>query len=286
MFQSNLMPTQTPEPQSEATLPGLQNAARIPRVLFADDAIAARVLMSALLRRMNLKVDVAEDGEEVIGLYQSFKFDLILLDIDMPIMDGFATARRIREIEKAREKKERTPIIAVSGYLSEMGERLRVQGDFDGTVPKPVTVARLWSAMAGLLPKGHACTENLSVVRIGRAQLPLVDQTWLRENLPDNAAEITPAMLEQAIGDLRGMAASLERCVTGDSDRAGIHTAVTDLERLAARIGAARLQRAAVVLENLARELSIDELRARARTVVTCALATIGEFKKLAAVTG
>lgn len=261
---------------------GAQGMARVPRVLFADDAVAARVLMSALLRRMNLKVDVAEDGEEVIALFQCFRFDLVLLDIDMPVMDGLATARRIREIEKAKQRTKKTPIIAVSGYLSQLDGQVQALGDFDGTVPKPVTIARLWGAMAGLLPEGHACTERSSMVRIARSEMPLIDLTWMRSCLPDDAAEVTPAMLGQAISDLRGLAASLERSLAAGGDRAVIHAAAADLQRLSARIGAARLQRAAVVLESLARELSADELRARARNVVTCALATIAEFKKLA----
>jgi len=274
------------EPQSAAARLGAQGMAWVPRVLFADDAVAARVLMSALLRRMNLKVDVAEDGEEVIGLFQCFRFDLILLDIDMPVMDGLATARRIREIEKAKQWTKRTPVIAVSGYLSQLGGQLNGEGDFDGTVPKPVTIARLWSAMAGLLPEGHACTESSSVVRIGRSEMPLIDLTWMRNGLPDDTADITPAMLEKAICDLRGLAASLETSIATGDDRDGIYAMAVELERLSARIGAARLQRAAVVLENLVRELSAEELRARARSVATCALATISEFKKLVALAG
>ncbi len=286
MIQNNLALLAEGTSQQAATRTGAQGMARVPRVLFADDAVAARVLTSALLRRMNLKVDVAEDGEEVIGLFHCFRFDLVLLDIDMPVMDGVATARCIREIEMARQRTKRTPIIAVSGYLPQLGERVREQGDFDGMVPKPVTVARLWSAMAGLLPDDHACTESSSVVRIGRAQMPLIDLTWMRDGLPDDASEVTPAMLGQAISDLRGLAANLERSIAADCDRAAIHASAADLERLSARIGAARLQRAAVVLESLARELSGDELRARARTVVTCTLATITEFKKLAVLAG
>jgi len=286
MLRNNLALMENDVPQSAATRLGAQGMARVPRVLFADDAVAARVLMSALLRRMNLKVDVAEDGEEVIGLFQCFRFDLILLDIDMPVMDGLATARRIREIEKAKQRTKRTPIIAVSGYLSQVGGQLQAQGDFDGTVPKPVTIARLWSAMAGLLPEGHACTEGSSVVRIGRSEMPLIDLTWMRDGLSGDAADITPAMLERAISDLRGLAAGLERSMAAGGDRDGIYAKAVDLERLSARIGAARLQRAAVVLENLVHELSGEELQVRARNVVTCALATISEFKKLAALAG
>ncbi len=286
MIQNNLSLMMEDAPQRAATRAGTQAMARVPRVLFADDAVAARVLMSALLRRMNLKVDVAEDGEEVIGLFQCFSFDLVLLDIDMPVMDGLATARRIREIERAKQRTKKTPIIAVSGYLPQLGGQVRGQGDFDGMVPKPVTVARLWSAMAGLLPDDHACTEGSSVVRMGRAEMPLIDLTWMRDGLPGDTADITPAMLEQAISDLRGLASSLERSLAAGGDRAGIHAVAADLQRLSARIGAARLQRAAVVLESLARELSADELRARARNVVACALATIAEFKKLVALAG
>ncbi len=250
---------------------------RIPRILFADDAVAARVLMSALLRRMNLKVDVAQDGEEVIGLFQSFRFDLILLDIDMPVMDGVATARRVRELEKGRV---RTPIIAVSGYLSETADRMDQRGDFDETVPKPVTLARLWTALAGFLPEGHVCAERSSVLRIARSEAPLVDSAGLREGLAGQAAEISRDALEQAIAELRRLAGNLERAAAGEGSREGVRAAAVDLDRLSAHIGALRLQRSAAVLAGMVLEISADAMRKRSREVVSCALATISEFKK------
>jgi CheY-like chemotaxis protein len=248
---------------------------RIPRILFADDAVAARVLMSALLRRMNLKVDVAENGEEVLALFSISRFDLVLLDIDMPVMDGIVTARRIREMPGDKAK---TPIIAISSYLSQFAGR---QGDFDATVPKPVSIGRLWSAIARVLPDGHVCADRSSVLKVGRTDLPLID-TAGRGSAADGQV-LSPDAIAAALGELRAIAGNLERATADDPCRKTVRRLAIELDGLASRIAAPRLQRHAAVLAALVLQSGADELRVRTRDVVSCVLATLGEFKRYAA---
>ncbi len=252
-------------------------ATQIPRILFADDAVAARVLMAALLRRMNLRVDVAEDGEEVLELFRMYSFDAVLLDIDMPVLDGISTARLIRAMPGDKAK---TPIIAISGYLTGSADRLR---DFDGTVPKPVTLARLWSALARVLPEGHVCAERSSVLKVARTDLPLIDATGQRSRAPGQVRELSPEAIATALGELRTIAGSLERCITESPCHEVVRTLAGELDGLSSRIGAPRLQRHAAVLAAMAPQSGADELRARARAVISCILATLGEFKRHAA---
>ena len=248
---------------------------QIPRILFADDAVAARVLTSALLRRMNLRVDVAQDGEEVLELFRIFKFDLVLLDIDMPVMDGIVTARRIREMCGDKAK---TPIIAISGYLSQTADR---QGDFDATVPKPVSIGRLWSAMARVLPDSHVCADRSSVLKVARSDLPLIDAAG-RGSVTDGQA-LSPDAIAIALGELRSIAGNLERAIADGPCRKTVRTLAVELDGLSSRIAAPRLQRHAAVLAALVMQSGADELRVRTRDVVSCVLATLGEFKKYAA---
>ncbi len=251
---------------------------QIPRLLFADDAVAARVLMSALLRRMNLKVDVAQDGEEVLMLLGIFKFDLVLLDIDMPVLDGIATARRIREMPGDMAK---TPIIAISGYLSETAGR---QGDFDATVPKPVTIDRLWSAMAQVLPDGHFCADRSSVLKVRRSELPLIDAA--SRGPAANGNGLSPDAITAALGELRTIAGNLERAIADGPCRKKVRALAIELDGLSTRIAAPRLQRQAAVLAALVLQSGADELRVRTRAVLSCVLATLGEFRKQAALAG
>ncbi len=255
-------------------------AAHVPRILLADDAVAARVLMSALLRRMNLKVEVAQNGEEVLWLVRKFAFDLILLDIDMPVMDGLATAAQIRALEK--EERHRTPIIAVSGYLMEAAKTSDLRRLFDGAVAKPITLARLWSAMTRVLPEGQLSSARPSVLRVANAEVPLVNLANLRETQSGEAPILSTTALDQVVCELRKLAGALERSMNNAVCDEMPRSTASELDRLSTRVGAARLQRRASTLAAMPPGTSEEEIRAQVKDVISCAVATIGEFKKLA----
>lgn len=255
-------------------------AAHVPRILLADDAVAARVLMSALLRRMNLKVDVAQNGEEVLWLVGKFAFDLILLDIDMPLMDGLATAAQIRELEK--DKRHRTPIIAVSGYLMEAASTSDLRRLFDDAVAKPITLARLWSTMARVLPEGQLSSARPSVLRVANAEVPLVNLADLRETQSGEAPIVSTPAFEQVVCELRKLAGALERSINDADCDEKLRSTACELDRLSTRVGATRLQRRASTLAAMPPATSEEDMRAQVKDVISCTIATIGEFKKLA----
>jgi CheY-like chemotaxis protein len=229
---------------------------------------------------MNLKVDVAQNGEEVLWLVRKFAFDLILLDIDMPLMDGLATAARIRELEKDGQR--RTPIIVVSGYLMEAASTSDLRRLFDGAVAKPITLARLWSAMAGVLPEGQLNSARPSVLRAAHAEVPLVNLADLRETQSGESPIVSTAALDQVVCELRKLASALERSMSDAVCDEMLRSTAGELDRLSTRVGATRLQRRASTLAAMPTGTSDDEIRAQVKDVISCAVATIGEFKKLA----
>lgn len=118
------------------------------RVLLADDTETVRELTSHLLERMGCNVDAAEDGDQALALARQFRYDLILLDLDMPLMDGTAAARAIR----SRPSNRSTLIVAISAYLGAVGDpsdRWRV---FDGELSKPISIDRLRQIICALSP--------------------------------------------------------------------------------------------------------------------------------------
>jgi len=105
-----------------------------PRVLLAEDSDAARILTAALLRRMGCQVDAVEHGEEALSHVQNFSYDLILLDIEMPIMDGVIAAREIRALGGAAGS---TPLMALSAFLADTSKCGHWQETFDVALAKP-----------------------------------------------------------------------------------------------------------------------------------------------------
>jgi signal transduction histidine kinase/HAMP domain-containing protein/ActR/RegA family two-component response regulator len=127
--------------------PGGENAADNPlqglKVLVVDDDFRNLFAMTALLERLQAEVTTAEGGSAALESLSQSSVDLILMDIMMPIMDGYATIRAIR----ADKQLTATPIIAVTGKVV-VGERQRcLDAGANGYVPKPVNSADLLSSL-------------------------------------------------------------------------------------------------------------------------------------------
>jgi signal transduction histidine kinase/CheY-like chemotaxis protein/HAMP domain-containing protein len=114
------------------------------RVMVVDDDFRNCFALTALLERGKAEVTLAESGAEAMAALQAGPdVDLVLMDIMMPVMDGYATMRAIREIERFRT----LPIIAITGKVV-AGERERcLSAGADDYVPKPVDTAALVAAI-------------------------------------------------------------------------------------------------------------------------------------------
>ncbi|HEV2081927.1 MAG TPA: PAS domain-containing protein [Brevundimonas sp.] len=115
------------------------------RILVADDAPANRELVSAILGGLGLTVDAVEDGAQAVEAARTGAYDLILMDVHMPVMDGLDATRAIRA---GGGSAARTPIIALTANVQpEQAERCREAG-MDAHVGKPIQIAELLRAMA------------------------------------------------------------------------------------------------------------------------------------------
>ena len=119
------------------------------RVLLAEDNALTRFALAKLLERHGMAVDVALNGREAVTLYGRANYAVILMDCQMPEMDGYEAARRIREAEKGLGM--RTPVIAITA-LTKAGECLRCQAaGMDDYLVKPVAPAALFESIAAHL---------------------------------------------------------------------------------------------------------------------------------------
>jgi CheY-like chemotaxis protein len=120
------------------------------RVLYAEDQMSARTVTTALLERMGYEVVAVEDGELALHKAQAETFDVILLDIEMPVMDGVTAARSIRkDVPHCKE----TPILALSAFLADSTENSPWRDAFDSALPKPANSNQLKDAMRKAMAK-------------------------------------------------------------------------------------------------------------------------------------
>jgi signal transduction histidine kinase/FixJ family two-component response regulator len=120
------------EPTATQTLQALQ---KLP-VLVVEDNLVLRKLASAQLRRIGLEHDLASNGQEALALLEHKKYALILMDCQMPILDGYETTKEIRKREI--ESGERTPVIAMTASALPEDRETCLVADMDDYISKPV----------------------------------------------------------------------------------------------------------------------------------------------------
>jgi CheY-like chemotaxis protein len=107
-------------------------------------------LIRAYLKKTPYRLEEAEDGQQAIDKFIAGKFDLVLMDIRMPIVDGYQATSRIRGWERANHRR-RTPIVALTASaLEEAAHRTKAAG-CDAHVTKPVKKSTLLDAIRGAI---------------------------------------------------------------------------------------------------------------------------------------
>jgi len=131
---------------------GTLSSAR-PRILLVDDNATNRLVATKMLEKMGYEVLVARDGMEAIELYRAARVELILMDIQMPIMDGLEATQKIRQIESERgqDSSNKLAIIAVTAHVSDEHREICLAAGMDGYLPKPVDFSALRELMDGFI---------------------------------------------------------------------------------------------------------------------------------------
>ncbi|MDP9137903.1 MAG: response regulator [Pseudomonadota bacterium] len=180
---SNLSAARQPQPEVSRLL---CNDGSRPRVILAEDSTAARILTAVLLRRMGCDVDAVEHGEEALGLIFSKPYDVIILDIEMPVMDGVTAARNIRD---QGGPVGATPIVAFSAFLADTQPGL-VRDLFDGILAKPAgrqALRMLLSKVLAEKPDSSAAPGAPAEPGRGPADTAAGCLAGLRSEFPNNA---------------------------------------------------------------------------------------------------
>jgi PAS domain S-box-containing protein len=142
--------------QDEGAQSETQAAARLHgRILVAEDNSTNREVALGMLRKLGLHADAVADGAEAIHALETIPYDLVLMDMCMPVMDGIEVARRIRNRESAVLNHD-IPIVALTANAMQ-SDRLRcLAAGMNDFVPKPIVKGALRDALRQWLPAGHA----------------------------------------------------------------------------------------------------------------------------------
>jgi CheY-like chemotaxis protein len=118
-------------------------------ILIAEDNAVNRELLRELLEMRGHAVFEARDGEEALRLLEDSKPDILLLDLGMPVLDGYGTVRKIRE----NPSFDTLPVLAVTAYAMQGDKERILSSGFDGYLSKPINPTLLFQELERLLSR-------------------------------------------------------------------------------------------------------------------------------------
>jgi CheY-like chemotaxis protein len=121
------------------------------KILAAEDVKINRDILAALLGRAGHTVHFAEDGAQALGAVQREPFDIVLMDVQMPVMDGMEATRRIRALSTSAS---RVPIIGLTANATAQDQAACLAAGMDECLPKPIDWAQLSDTLSRHAPGG------------------------------------------------------------------------------------------------------------------------------------
>ena len=112
------------------------------RILVAEDNMINQKLIIEIIQKLGAQADLASNGEEAVSLYQSHQYDVILMDIQMPILGGVEAAQKIRQWEED-EGMEHTPVIALTANALQGDKERYLREGMDDYLSKPINIEDL-----------------------------------------------------------------------------------------------------------------------------------------------
>ncbi len=139
-FDTAAGPSAVPEPGARPVGRSVREA----KVLVAEDNPVNQLVVRAMLERQGMKVTLVEDGARALAAIQEGAFDLVLMDCQMPVMDGYEATRLIRA---ARQSGPRIPIVALTANAMAEDRQRCADAGMDGYLTKPITAAALYEVL-------------------------------------------------------------------------------------------------------------------------------------------
>ncbi len=239
------------------------------RILLAEDNIVNQQVALGILKKLGLRADVVANGVEVIKSMEILPYDLILMDVQMPVMNGLEATRRIREIEEKRvllsadgnisqSVKSNVPIIAMTAHAIQGHREQFLAAGMNDYVSKPVSPQELADLLRKWLPKDQdegECIQNKHDTEksdeSNTTDPPIWDKHKMMERLLDDedlAKNIQDGFIADIPKQIQALKAFLE-----SGDASGVELVANTIKGASAYVGGERLRVVAFEMENAAK---------------------------------
>jgi len=230
-------------------------SSRTLRVLVAEDNLVNQKLAAHMLERVGHTPIVVGNGREAFAAMQNDKFDIILMDIQMPVVGGFEATRLIRELKAPTGK--RTPIIALTARAMKGDREACLAAGMDGYVPKPIQSKKLMELIAELTGTSGQSAADAEVKPTTGDGDGVLDENALRATTGGNrelVGELAQLFLQELEPRMQEIASAIRE---GDAER--LQFAAHALRGSAASLSAAQVTASAAALEAMARKGNLSK---------------------------
>jgi CheY-like chemotaxis protein len=121
------------------------------KILLADDTAVNLALATKLLKRRGHDITSAENGLQAFETFKENSFDVVLMDIHMPVMDGLESTAKIREFETSQPSRPATPIIAMTANNEQSDHQIYLKSGMNGIITKPMDIKTIVSQIREII---------------------------------------------------------------------------------------------------------------------------------------
>ena len=238
------------------------------RILLAEDNITNQQVAQGILKKLGLSADAVANGREALEALKTLPYDLVLMDVQMPEMDGLEATRRIRSQETGR----RLPIIAMTANAMQGDREKCLQAGMNDYVTKPVSPRALAEALEKWLPEESGMQGSEPRIQETEASIqhsiedqqvsPVVwDRAGLLERLMGDE-ELAGIILQGFLIDMPRQIEALREYLEAGDD-AGAERQAHTIKGASANIGAEALRTLAVELEQAGKSGDLEGMKTR-----------------------
>ena len=232
------------------------------RVLLAEDVEFNQMVACSMLSQFGIDVDVASDGEQAVAAWRDGSYDLILMDCQMPLMDGYQATEAIRQQEQQRGQ-GRIPVVALTANAMKSDRDKCLESGMDDFLSKPVEMEMLGKILGKSLQSLHQQDDVSSESVVATRQMASVDKSLVDQDKLDSMRKMMgPKIFEQLVPVFMDSTEKLLDDLlhaSEQSDSSQVHLLAHSIKSASANVGAMRLSDLASALEGKARQSDLDE---------------------------
>jgi len=239
----------------------------VARILLAEDNITNQEVAGGLLKKMGFRVDAVANGAEAVASLKTIPYDLVLMDVQMPEMDGFEATRRIRDPQSS-VRNHQVPIIAITANAMQGDRDKCLEAGMNGYVSKPISLQALAEELEKWLPRkdkpstGHAPgeTKESAPDSARKPEIPVFDKADLMARMADDEG-LAHKVIQGYLADFPKQIEVLRGYLESGDATGAIHQA-HNLKGASANVSGMAVRELAFEIEQAAKAGDMDAIKA------------------------